>query len=113
MEEEHGPPHLRKGDCPDSTASAEAQLQSLKEKILVQAKNIEEFQSQLSSANSDRERLAIELAAAKSKVKKTMADADAMVAVYRFDVEAAQVQAKDVAEAAQARANWVAEHAKC
>ncbi|XP_070044920.1 uncharacterized protein [Nicotiana tomentosiformis] len=37
-------------------ASAEAQLRSLKEKSLVQAEKIEEFQSRLSSANSDRER---------------------------------------------------------
>ncbi|XP_070039142.1 uncharacterized protein [Nicotiana tomentosiformis] len=47
-------------------ASAEAQLRSLKEKTLVQAKKIKEFQSRLSSAGSDRERLATELAAAKS-----------------------------------------------
>ncbi|XP_070035566.1 uncharacterized protein [Nicotiana tomentosiformis] len=50
-------------------ASAEALLRSLKEKSLVQAKKIEEFQSRLSSANSDRERLATELAAAKSEVE--------------------------------------------
>ncbi|XP_070032792.1 uncharacterized protein [Nicotiana tomentosiformis] len=94
-------------------ASAQAQLQSLKEKALVQAKKIEEFQSHLSSTNSDRERLATELAEAKSEVEKTMANADAMVAVYRSDAEAAQVQEKEVVEAAQALANWVAEHAKC
>ncbi|XP_075101980.1 uncharacterized protein LOC142177393 [Nicotiana tabacum] len=80
-------------------ASAEIQLRSLKEKAFVQA--------------SDRERLATELSTAKSEVEKAMANADAMVAVYRFDAEAAQVRAKEVAEAAQARANWVAEHAKC
>ncbi|XP_070035964.1 uncharacterized protein [Nicotiana tomentosiformis] len=92
--------------------SAEVQLRNLKEKTLVQAKNIEEFQSRLGSMTSDRERLASELAAAKSEAEIAMANADAMVAVYRYDVEAAQVRAKDVAEAAQARANWVAEHAK-
>ncbi|XP_070043258.1 uncharacterized protein [Nicotiana tomentosiformis] len=63
-------------------ASAEAQLRSLKEKAIVYAKKIKEFQSQLSSANSDRERLNTELAAAKSEVEKTMANADAIVAVY-------------------------------
>ncbi|XP_070047149.1 uncharacterized protein [Nicotiana tomentosiformis] len=88
-------------------ASAKTQLRSLKEKALVQAKKIEEFQSRLGSATSDRERLATELAAAKSEVKTAKANADAMVAVYRSDAEAAQVRAKEVAEAAQARANWI------
>ncbi|XP_070049938.1 uncharacterized protein [Nicotiana tomentosiformis] len=94
-------------------ASAEAQLLSLKDKSLVQAKKIEEFQSQLSSANCDRERLAIELAAARTKVEKTMENVDAMVVVYQSNIKAAQVRAKEVAEAAQDRANWVVEHAKC
>uniref|UniRef100_A0A1S3ZBA2 Axoneme-associated protein mst101(3)-like n=1 Tax=Nicotiana tabacum TaxID=4097 RepID=A0A1S3ZBA2_TOBAC len=94
-------------------ASAETQLRSLKEKASVQAKKIGEFQSRLGSVTSDRERLAIELAAAKSEVEITMANVDAIVAVYRSDAEVAQVRAKEVAEAAQARENWVAEHAKC
>ncbi|XP_070057878.1 protein CROWDED NUCLEI 1-like [Nicotiana tomentosiformis] len=94
-------------------ASAEGQLRSLKEKTLVQAKKIEEFQSRLSLADSNRERLSTELAATKLEVEKAMANVDAMVVVYRSDVKAAQVRAKEVAEAAQARANWVAEHAKC
>ncbi|XP_070056532.1 uncharacterized protein [Nicotiana tomentosiformis] len=94
-------------------ASAETQLRSLKEKALVQAKKIEEFQSQLGLATSDREKLATELAAAKSDVETTKANADAMVTVYRSDSEAAHVRAKEVAEADQDRANWVAEHAKC
>ncbi|XP_070050110.1 uncharacterized protein [Nicotiana tomentosiformis] len=72
--------------------SAEAQFRSLKEKALVQAKKLEEFQSRLSSANSDRERLVTELAATKSEVEKTMANADAIVAVYRSDAEAAQIE---------------------
>ncbi|XP_070042877.1 uncharacterized protein [Nicotiana tomentosiformis] len=83
-------------------ASAETQLQSLKEKALVQTKKIEEFQYRLGSATSDREKLATELAAAKLEVEMATTNADAMVAVYRFD-----------SKAAQARANWVAEHAKC
>ncbi|XP_009612720.1 uncharacterized protein [Nicotiana tomentosiformis] len=94
-------------------ASAETQLRSLKEKALVQAKKIKEFQSQLGSAISDRERLATELAAAKSEVEIATANADAMVAIYRSDAEATQVRAKKVTEVAQARANWVVEHAKC
>ncbi|XP_070046749.1 COP1-interactive protein 1-like [Nicotiana tomentosiformis] len=93
--------------------SAETQLRNLKEKALVQAKKIEEFQSRLGSVTSDRERLATELAAAKSEVKTAKANADEMVAVYRSDIEASQVRAKEVAKATQARANWVAEHAKC
>ncbi|XP_070055026.1 uncharacterized protein [Nicotiana tomentosiformis] len=94
-------------------ASAETQLRVLKEKALVQAKKIEEFQSRLGSTTSDRERLATELAEAKSEVKIATANANAMVVVHRSDAKAAQVQAKDVSEAAQARANRVAEHTKC
>ncbi|XP_070050172.1 uncharacterized protein [Nicotiana tomentosiformis] len=94
-------------------ASDETQFRSLKEKALVQAKKIEEFQSRLGSATSDRERLATELAAAKSEVETAKANDDAMVAIYWSDAEAAQVRAKEVTEAAQARANWVVEHAKC
>ncbi|XP_070055209.1 uncharacterized protein [Nicotiana tomentosiformis] len=104
---------LEKKAARTQLASAEIQLRSLKEKALVQAKKIEEFQSRLGSATSDQERLATELSEAKSEVEKAMANADVMVVVYRSDVEAAQVRAKEVAEATQARANWVAEHAKC
>ncbi|XP_070034250.1 uncharacterized protein [Nicotiana tomentosiformis] len=78
-------------------ASVETQLRSSKEKALVQAKNIEEFQSRLGSVTSDREKLALELAAAKSEVEIAMANADAMVVIYRSDAEVAQV----------------VEHAKC
>nr|XP_016461973.1 PREDICTED: uncharacterized protein LOC107785238 [Nicotiana tabacum] len=55
---------------------AESQLQSLKEKSLVQARKTEELEA----------RLASELA----KAEKTKADVDAFVAVYRADAEAAQ-----------------------
>ncbi|XP_070031819.1 uncharacterized protein [Nicotiana tomentosiformis] len=113
MEEEHGLPRLRKGDCPNSTGFGYGPTLKFEREVLVQAEKIEEFQSQLSSANSDRERLSTELEAAKSEVEKAVANADAMVAVYRSDVEAAQVRAKEVAEAAQAQAIWVVEHAKC
>nr|XP_016435428.1 PREDICTED: neurofilament medium polypeptide-like [Nicotiana tabacum] len=92
-------------------ASAETQLRGLKEKALVQAKEIEEFQSRLGSTNFDLERLATELAVAESVVETSTANADAMVAVYRSDAEAAQVRAMEVAKAAQARANLV-ENAK-
>ncbi|XP_070057557.1 uncharacterized protein [Nicotiana tomentosiformis] len=76
-------------------ASAETQLRSLKEKALVQAKKIEEFQSRLGSATSDRERLPTELAVAKSEVETAKANVDAMVVVYRSDAEVAQVQEKE------------------
>ncbi|XP_070049282.1 uncharacterized protein [Nicotiana tomentosiformis] len=79
-------------------ASAETQLRSLKEKASVQAKKIEEFQSRLGSATSDRERLATKLAAAKSKVEKATANADAMVEVYQSDAEAAQSRRKTLEE---------------
>ncbi|XP_070040563.1 uncharacterized protein [Nicotiana tomentosiformis] len=94
-------------------ASVEAQLQISKERALVQAKDIEELQSRLGSVTSDRERLASELSAAKSEAEIAMANADAMVAVYRSDAEAAQVREKEVVEATQVRENWVAEYAKC
>ncbi|XP_070054797.1 uncharacterized protein [Nicotiana tomentosiformis] len=47
-------------------ASVETQLRRLKEMALVQAKEIEDFKSRLGSATSDQERLATELASAKS-----------------------------------------------
>ncbi|XP_070036421.1 uncharacterized protein [Nicotiana tomentosiformis] len=94
-------------------ASAETQLRGLKEKALVQVKEIEDFRSRLGSITFDRERLASELAVAKSEVEIATANVDAMMVVNRSDAEAAQVRAKEVAKAAQARANWVAEHAKC
>ncbi|XP_070046781.1 uncharacterized protein [Nicotiana tomentosiformis] len=56
--------------------SAEVQLRATKEKAEVQAQEIEELQSQLSSAVSDRETLPKELKAAKSVVEVTKADAD-------------------------------------
>ncbi|XP_070039864.1 uncharacterized protein [Nicotiana tomentosiformis] len=80
-------------------SSAEGQLQGLKEKISVQARKIEELKA----------RLASELA----KAEKAKADADAFVAVYRADAEAAQVQAREAVETANTRAHWVAEFAKC
>ncbi|XP_070032573.1 uncharacterized protein [Nicotiana tomentosiformis] len=94
-------------------ASVEAQLRSSKERALVQAKNIEEFQSRLGSVTSDREILASELGAAKLEDEIAMDNVDATVSIYRSDSEAAQVRAKEVAEAAQAREIWVVEHAKC
>ncbi|XP_070056414.1 uncharacterized protein [Nicotiana tomentosiformis] len=94
-------------------ASTETQLRSLKEKTSMQDKKVEEFQSRLGSVISYRERLTTELVVAKSEVEIATVNVDAMVAVYRSDAEAAQVRAKEVVEAAQARANWVAEHVKC
>ncbi|XP_070040362.1 uncharacterized protein [Nicotiana tomentosiformis] len=80
-------------------SSAENQLQSLKEKSLVQARKTEELEA----------RLAFELA----KAEKTKVDVDAFVAVYRADAEAAQSHAREVAETARTRAHWIAEFAKC
>ncbi|XP_070054401.1 uncharacterized protein [Nicotiana tomentosiformis] len=62
-------------------SSAENQLQSMKEKSSVQARRIEELEA----------RLASELAKAESNAEKAEADADALVAIYRADAEAAQV----------------------
>lgn len=70
-------------------ASAKVQLRGINNKSLVYAKNIEELQSQLNSAISDRENLATELEAAKSEAKVVKANADEMVAVHKADVKAA------------------------
>ncbi|XP_070053745.1 uncharacterized protein [Nicotiana tomentosiformis] len=78
---------------------AENQLQSLKEKILVQARKIEDLKA----------RLASELA----KDEKIKADADAFMADYRADAEAAQSHAREVAETARNRAHWIVDFAKC
>ncbi|XP_070051305.1 uncharacterized protein [Nicotiana tomentosiformis] len=69
----------------------ENQLQSLKEKNSVQARKTEELEAQLAS----------ELANA----KRTKADADAFVAVYRANAEAAQSHTREVAETARTRAH--------
>ncbi|XP_070046680.1 uncharacterized protein [Nicotiana tomentosiformis] len=75
----------------------------MKEKSLVQARRIEEFEA----------RLASELAKAESDAEKAKSYADALVAVYWEDAEAAQVQASEATETANTRAHWVAELAKC
>ncbi|XP_070039865.1 uncharacterized protein [Nicotiana tomentosiformis] len=84
-------------------SSVESQLQGIKEKSSAQAKKIEEFEIQL----------AFELAKAKSEAEKAKAEADGIVAVYRADAEAAQVQEREAAETAQTPTYWIAELAKC
>ncbi|XP_019257949.1 PREDICTED: myosin-14-like [Nicotiana attenuata] len=84
-------------------SSAVSQLQDIQEKNSAQAKKIEELEA----------RLATELAKAKSEAEKAKADAEAIVAVYRSDTKASQVQARESTEAAQTRALWIAEFAKC
>ncbi|XP_070047249.1 uncharacterized protein [Nicotiana tomentosiformis] len=84
-------------------SSVENQLQIMKNKSSIQARKIEEFEA----------RLASELAKAKSDAEKAKTNTDALVAVYRADAEAAQVQAREAAETANARAHWVAKLAKC
>ncbi|XP_070035075.1 uncharacterized protein [Nicotiana tomentosiformis] len=71
-------------------SSSETQLQKVKEKNLVQAKKIEELEARLASV----------LAKAESDDEKAKTCADALVAVYRADAEAAQVQAREAAESA-------------
>ncbi|XP_070055010.1 uncharacterized protein [Nicotiana tomentosiformis] len=61
-------------------SSTVSQLQGMKEKSSVQARRIEELEA----------RLASELAKAKSDAEKAKSYADALVAVYRGDAEAAQ-----------------------
>ncbi|XP_070045718.1 uncharacterized protein [Nicotiana tomentosiformis] len=84
-------------------SSVKSHLRGMKEKSLAQAKKIEELEA----------RLASELAKDKSEAEKAKVEADAIVAVYRADAEAAQVQAREVAETAQTRAHWIVELAKC
>ncbi|XP_019236075.1 PREDICTED: uncharacterized protein LOC109216382 [Nicotiana attenuata] len=80
---------------------AEFHLRAVKERALVQAKKIEELQSQPNLAVYDRENLSKELETAKSEAKVIKVDADEMVAVYKADAEAAQVRAKDIIEHAK------------
>nr|XP_016480008.1 PREDICTED: KNR4/SMI1 homolog [Nicotiana tabacum] len=72
---------------------------SEQEKGLIQAWKTEELEA----------RLASELA----KAEKTKADADAFVAIYRADAEAAQSHAREVSDTARTRAHWISEFAKC
>ncbi|XP_070020598.1 uncharacterized protein [Nicotiana sylvestris] len=85
--------------------SAEAQLLAAKEKSSVQAKEIEEFQSQLDSAICGKENLVKELEAAKSEMVKAKTEADAKVAQFKVDVEAIQAQTKSMVE----HAKWQAQ----
>ncbi|XP_070037674.1 uncharacterized protein [Nicotiana tomentosiformis] len=77
---------------------AESQLQSLKEKSLVERKT-EELKA----------RLATKLA----KAENIKADADALVAVYRADAEAAQFHVREVADTARTRLHWINDFSKC
>ncbi|XP_070057670.1 uncharacterized protein [Nicotiana tomentosiformis] len=83
-------------------SSTANQLQVMKGKSSVQARKIEELEA----------RLASKLAKAKSDAEKAKANADAFMVVYQADAESAQVQAKESAETAEARAHWVAELVK-
>ncbi|XP_070045176.1 MAR-binding filament-like protein 1-1 [Nicotiana tomentosiformis] len=74
-------------------SSSEAQLQTMKEKGLVQARKIEELESRLASV----------LTKAESDAEMAKTYVDALVAVYRADAEAAQVQAREAAESANVR----------
>ncbi|XP_070039166.1 uncharacterized protein [Nicotiana tomentosiformis] len=68
-----------------------------------EARRIEELEARLASV----------LAKAKIDAKKAKADVDALVAVYRADAKASQVQAREAADTADIRAHLVAELAKC
>ncbi|XP_070034619.1 MAR-binding filament-like protein 1 [Nicotiana tomentosiformis] len=81
--------------------SEEVQLQAAKEKAKVWAQKVEELQSQLSSAVTNRETLAKEFKKAKSMVAVVKVDAEEMVAQYKVDAEAAQDRLKDILEHAK------------
>ncbi|XP_070040581.1 KNR4/SMI1 homolog [Nicotiana tomentosiformis] len=84
-------------------SSVESQLRDMKEKSSAQTKKIKDLEAQLAS----------ELAKAKSEAEKAKAEAKTIVAVYRADAEATQVQARKAVETTQTRAHWIAELAKC
>ncbi|XP_070046983.1 uncharacterized protein YGR130C-like [Nicotiana tomentosiformis] len=82
-------------------ASTEVQFRAAKEKTLVQAKKIEELQSQLNSAVSDQEYLANDLDAAKLEVVVVRAEADDRVAQHKADAEVTQDQARNMVKHAK------------
>ncbi|XP_070015324.1 uncharacterized protein [Nicotiana sylvestris] len=71
-------------------SSAELQLQSMKDESLARAKKIEDLET----------RLAAEIAKTTSKVERVKANAEAVVAVYRADVEVAHTRAKEISDVA-------------
>ncbi|XP_070048617.1 protein WEAK CHLOROPLAST MOVEMENT UNDER BLUE LIGHT-like 3 [Nicotiana tomentosiformis] len=73
--------------------SADVQLRNVKQKVSVQAKKIDELE--------------IRLAEAKAEVESSKLLANKSIAVYRADAEAAQVEAREAAKIADARAHWV------
>ncbi|XP_070037112.1 uncharacterized protein [Nicotiana tomentosiformis] len=79
--------------------SADVRLRSVKQKGLAQAKRIDELETQLVEA--------------KTEVESSKGMADKSIALYRADVEAAQMEAREAADTADTRAHWVAELAKC
>nr|XP_033515631.1 protein maph-9-like [Nicotiana tomentosiformis] len=78
--------------------ASEKELRAAKERAEVQIKKVEELQSRLGSAVSDRESLAKELRTAKSEVIVVKAEADEMVAQYKAHAEAAQDLVKTIVE---------------
>ncbi|XP_070049457.1 uncharacterized protein [Nicotiana tomentosiformis] len=81
--------------------SAETHIRATKEKASVQVKKIEELQSQLDLAISDKANLSNELEAAKSEVVVANTKADAKVSQFKVDVEAIQAQAKNMVDHAR------------
>ncbi|XP_070034407.1 uncharacterized protein [Nicotiana tomentosiformis] len=81
--------------------SAETQLQAAKEKASVQVKKIEELQSQLDLAISDKANLANELEVVRSEMAMANTKADAKVAQFKVDVEAIRAHAKSMVDHAR------------
>ncbi|XP_070035187.1 uncharacterized protein [Nicotiana tomentosiformis] len=75
------------------------QLRNIKQKVSVQTKKIDELE--------------IRLAEAKAEVESSKVLADKSIIVHRADADAAQVEAREAAKVADARAHWVAEIVKC
>ncbi|XP_070057690.1 uncharacterized protein [Nicotiana tomentosiformis] len=80
---------------------AETQLQAVKEKASVQVKKIEELQYQLDLAISYKANLANEFEVARSEMVVDNAKADAKVAQFKIDAEAIQAKAKSMVDHAK------------
>ncbi|XP_070047016.1 uncharacterized protein [Nicotiana tomentosiformis] len=90
-------------DLRSELAKAHQDLTDLIEQSSAQARKIEELEAWLAS----------ELAKAKFEAEEAKEEAEAIVAVYRADAEAAQAQVRKAIETAHTRAYWIAELTKC
>ncbi|XP_070050652.1 uncharacterized protein [Nicotiana tomentosiformis] len=82
----------------EEEAELDKQLRNVKKKSSAQAKRIEDLEAQLAEA--------------KAEVESSKILADKSIAIYRADVEASQMEAREAADTANTRAYWIAELSK-